>query len=76
MEVETEVKMALLVTTDNIPIGQVKDMIVIMVLQEELIVVLQMIHMELVQIAPHLQNLREDVHMTNVNSNMINLSRV
>ena len=41
-------------------------MMVIMVTQVEVMVALQTLHIELVQIAPHLQNLKEGVDKTDI----------
>ena len=52
---EREVQMACPVMADTILIDLVVGMVVIMMPQAEVIVALQMIHMELFQMAPHPQ---------------------
>ena len=75
VEVEMEIQITLLVMTDNIPIDLVVDMVVFMVSQVEVMASLEIIHMELVQIASPPQSLEEDIDMTGILNNMINLSR-
>ena len=76
VEVEAEIQTTLLAVTDTIPIDLVLDMVVIMVPQVEMIVTLQMIYMELLQLAPPPLNLKGDIDMINIHTNMINLSRI
>ena len=76
VEMGTEVKMALPVVIDTIPINLVVDMVVIMVLMVEVIVFHWMVHMELVQRAPHLQTLKEDADVIAILNNMTNSSKV
>ena len=69
-----EVLMALLVMADAIPIDLLMDMVVIMVLKVDVMVAFQMIHMELVQRGPFPKSLEEDADVTDMPSNMTNLS--
>ena len=52
--------------TCTIPIMLFMDMMVTMVPKEEVIVALQMIHMELAHRAPHLQSQKEDICITDI----------
>ena len=61
-----EVQVVLPRGTDTIPLYLMVDAMAFVVSQVEMIMVLQMIHKELVQIAPHLQSLKEDEDMTDI----------
>ena len=56
-------------------VNLVLGVIIILVLQVEVMVASQMIHMEFVQIAPLPKSLEEDIDMTDVLNNTISLSR-
>ena len=72
---ETEGPVVLLIMVDIILIDLVVDMVVHMVPQVVLMVVLQMIIIMLVEIAPPLQNLKDNVDTIDILNNMTNLKQ-
>ena len=69
VEIEIEVPVVLLVMLDIIPINLVVDMVVYMMYQ--VMMILQMFHAELAQVAP-LLCLEEDIDMSDIPSSMAN----
>ena len=75
INVAMDVQLALPGNKGHYPHQSVVDIVVIMVLQVEVMVAPQMIYLELGKIAPLPQRLEENVYVTDIHKNMINLSR-